>query len=50
MKGYTAFPKKQFFLLLGPLAILIFILSIEVLMKGKDTLLFDAWVQKSNQQ
>lgn len=49
MKGYTAFPKKQFFLLLGPLAILIFILSIEVLMKGKDTLLFDAWVQKSNQ-
>ena len=49
MKGYTALPKKQFFLLLGPLAILIFIFSIEVLMKGKDTVLFDLWVQKTNQ-
>jgi len=44
LNGYTLLPKKQFYLLLIPLAILIFILSIEVMMRVKDVLMFEAWI------
>jgi len=44
LKGYTILPKKHFYLILGPLAILIFILSIEILMRTKDVLLFEAFI------
>ncbi len=44
MDGYTKLPKKHLYLILGPLGILIFLLSLEVLMITSDTDLFYTWL------
>lgn len=43
MIGYTKMPKKQFYIILIVVAILIMFSSMEVLMKVKDLALFDEW-------
>lgn len=48
MKGYTKFPKKHLYIILGTTGILIFILSLEVMMKVKDTSLFEYWVNSTD--
>lgn len=48
MRGYTILPKKYFYLIFIPIGILIFIMSIEVIIKVKDRTLFDAWVLNNN--
>lgn len=46
MKEYTKLPKKQLYLILVPLGILILALSLEVLMNVKDYELFTQWMAR----
>lgn len=46
MKGYTRLPKKHLYLILGAAGILIFLLSLEVMMKVKDVSMYRNWLRE----
>jgi len=43
MNSYTKFPKRQLYIILIAVAFGIFISSLDVLMRGKDSQLFEIW-------
>ncbi|GMQ57059.1 hypothetical protein AN1V17_14540 [Vallitalea sediminicola] len=49
MKGYTKLPKKQLYLIILSLGVIIFLLSLEVMMKVKDINVFNNWLKDNKQ-
>lgn len=49
MKGYTKLPKKHLYLIISVLGVLIFLLSLEVMMRVKDINLFNNWLNTNKQ-
>lgn len=47
MDGYTKLPKKQLYLILGPLGTLILLLSLEVMMMTSDPAIFEHWMESN---
>lgn len=49
MKGYTKLPKKHLYIIILTLGFIIFLLSIEVMMKVKDINMFNNWLKDNKQ-
>lgn len=49
MKGYTKLPKKHLYIIILTLGSIIFLLSLEVMMKVKDINMFNNWLKDNKQ-
>lgn len=49
MKGYTKLPKKHLYIIILTLGFIIFLLSLEVMMKVKDINMFNNWLKDNKQ-
>jgi len=49
LKGYTKLPKKHLYIIILTLGFIIFLLSIEVMMKVKDINMFNNWLKDNKQ-
>jgi len=49
LKGYTKLPKKHLYIIILTLGFIIFLLSLEVMMKVKDINMFNNWLKDNKQ-